>query len=181
MNLEEEEEDIPSLEEEPEDIPRAYPMAAMANVDSVEPDNVNNTINQILENVLPNNCFGPNPFIENITKCLQKYISSFEETFKFHLLLYILEFYYINEDNVDLTLLTEREDVINPKKPSVSLSNDTQNNKGKPSNTPVDSSIINEIQSLYNTGQYTKTQLHIQYKLSQDTVRNIVDKRGIYA
>jgi hypothetical protein len=45
----------------------------------------------------------------------------------------------------------------------------------------IDPSIINEIQSLYNTGQYTKTQLHIQYKLSQDTIRNIVDKRGIYA
>jgi hypothetical protein len=58
-------------------------------------DNVNTTIDQIIANVLPNNCFGPNPFIENITKCLQKYISSFEETFKFHLLLYILEFYFV--------------------------------------------------------------------------------------
>lgn len=54
--------------------------------------NVDSTIEVIVANVLPANCFGPNPFIENITKSLQKYISSFEVIFKFHLLLYILEF-----------------------------------------------------------------------------------------
>jgi hypothetical protein len=44
----------------------------------------------------------------------------------------------------------------------------------------VDPSIIFEIQTLYNNKQYNKTQLHIKYKLSQDTIRNIVDKKGIY-
>lgn len=44
----------------------------------------------------------------------------------------------------------------------------------------IDSNTIKEIQLLYSTGQYTKTQLHKQFKLSQDTIRNIVDKRGIY-
>lgn len=53
---------------------------------------IDTAIGVIVENVLPANCFGPNPFIENITKTLQKYFSSFEVIFKFHLLLYILEF-----------------------------------------------------------------------------------------
>jgi hypothetical protein len=44
----------------------------------------------------------------------------------------------------------------------------------------IDPNIIEKIQNLYKTGNYTKTQLHIQFKLSQDTIRNIVDKRGIY-
>lgn len=44
----------------------------------------------------------------------------------------------------------------------------------------IDQNIIKEIRILYSTGNYTKTQLHIQFELSQDTIRNIVDRRGIY-
>ena len=44
----------------------------------------------------------------------------------------------------------------------------------------INHNIIEEIRTLYNTGNYTKTQLHIQFELSQDTIRNIVDRRGIY-
>jgi hypothetical protein len=44
----------------------------------------------------------------------------------------------------------------------------------------ISQNIIEEIRTLYNTNNYTKTQLHTQFKLSQDTIRNIVDKRGIY-
>ena len=45
----------------------------------------------------------------------------------------------------------------------------------------ISQNVIEEIRTLYNTGNYTKTQLHLQFKLSQDTIRNIVDRRGIYA
>ena len=44
----------------------------------------------------------------------------------------------------------------------------------------IDQSIIKEIRTLHSTGNYTKTQLHIQFELSQDTIRNIVDRKGIY-
>ncbi len=44
----------------------------------------------------------------------------------------------------------------------------------------IDQSIIKDVRTLYSTGNYTKTQLHLQFKLSQDTIRNIVDRRGIY-
>ena len=44
----------------------------------------------------------------------------------------------------------------------------------------INQDTIENIRELYNTGNYTKTQLHLQFKLSQDTIRNIVDRRGIY-
>ena len=44
----------------------------------------------------------------------------------------------------------------------------------------IDQNVIEDIRTLYSTGNYTKTQLHHQFKLSQDTIRNIVDRRGIY-